>query len=489
MWKYLSRLSLLILILTMLLVAPLSSTRALPSVDYNNFTYLPLVVNQPPPSRRVNIPDFGAEDVSDLHFSEMTIFWFGRVSPTNNYADVRIGYNNTGLSLVITIFDRLLWYDTSPSASDLTKWDSVTLYLSKSNSLDNAYRFTAQLNDWEPNRLNWQMAERWTGSSWTSSALAFTTTTGVRWQDYTTGGLNNNENNRGWVANYTIPFSSLGLGNKPTQGTEWRMALMLHDRDDANGSTILESSWPENTQPTLINSWGSLHFGLSAYTPPQGTPAGTTQVRNELNGAVVADAAVGGTTGNLCPSDPTYIWNSWGNDNFGSGSDFNIQNQSDLADWPCFSKYYVTFPLTGLPTNKVILNATLTLYQWGNSGALSGSNQAQPSYIQVSTVQDSWSASTLTWNNAPLAFENVAQAWVDPTPNCGNGGSLNWPCTPRIWDVTGAVTEAYQSGKPLSMVLYSSDEAYHSGKFFTTSDVADWDATGRPTLTIQWRNP
>jgi len=23
----------------------------------------------------------------------------------------------------------------------------------------------------------------------------------------------------------------------------------------------------------------------------------------------------------------------------------NVQNQSDISDWPCFSKYYVTFPL------------------------------------------------------------------------------------------------------------------------------------------------
>ncbi len=487
MHRLLSRLVLLGLILSLLLIAPPGASRAFPSAVYTNFTYLPLVSNQPPPTRRVNIPDFGGETVTDQNFSEMAIFWFGQISPSNNYTDVRIGYNNSNLSLVLSIFDRLLWYDLTPSATDLTRWDSITLYLSRNTSLENAYRFTAQINsNGDPNRANWQLAEQWVNSSWTMVPLSFNTTTGLRWEDYNSGGLNNNQNNRGWVANFTIPFSSLGLTSKPTQGTEWRMALVVHDRDDANGTTLRESSWPENAQPNQANTWGTLRYGLATYTPPPGASSGTTIVRNKLNGSVVPDAAVGGTTGNLCPGDTDYIWNSWANENHGSDTDFNIQNQSDLADWPCFSKYYITFPLNSLPSSKVILNATLTLYHWGNSGAL---DLAQPSYIQVSTVKQDWAESSLTWNNAPLAFENITQAWVDPTPNCGNGGSLNWPCTPRTWDITRAVTEAYQSGKPISLVLYSSDEAYHSGKFFTTSNVADWDATGRPTLTIQWRNP
>jgi hypothetical protein len=46
-----------------------------------------------------------------------------------------------------------------------------------------------------------------------------------------------------------------------------------------------------------------------------------------------------------------------------------------------------------------------------------------------------------------------------------------------------------RAGKPLNLVLYSSDDPYHSGKFFTTSDTPDWNATGRPTLTITWKNP
>lgn len=40
----------------------------------------------------------------------------------------------------------------------------------------------------------------------------------------------------------------------------------------------------------------------------------------------------------------------------------------------------------------------------------------QPSYIQVLTVDQDWNENTLTWNNAPLAAENITGTWVDPLP-------------------------------------------------------------------------
>jgi hypothetical protein len=81
---------------------------------------------------------------------------------------------------------------------------------------------------------------------------------------------------------------------------------------------------------------------------------------------------------------------------------FNVQNQEDISDWPCFSKYYVTFPLTGVPARKVIISSTLTLYQIGTAGE-GWTPSPQPSYIQVLTADQDWNENTLTWNNAPLA--------------------------------------------------------------------------------------
>jgi len=41
-------------------------------------------------TRRVNAPRFEG----DVPSSEMAVFWFGRVGPTDNYADVRVGYDD-----------------------------------------------------------------------------------------------------------------------------------------------------------------------------------------------------------------------------------------------------------------------------------------------------------------------------------------------------------------------------------------------------------
>jgi hypothetical protein len=91
--------------------------------------------------------------------------------------------------------------------------------------------------------------------------------------------------------------------------------------------------------------------------------------------------------------------------------------------------------------------------------------------------------STLTWNNAPLAGDNIAATWVDPLD-----ALPPWLGIPRHWDVSGAVAEAYTVGGPLRLALYSPDWAFHSGKYFYSSDVAD-GGEGRPTLTVTWGQP
>jgi hypothetical protein len=199
-----------------------------------------------------------------------------------------------------------------------------------------------------------------------------------------------------------------------------------------------------------------------------------------LNGASVPDAHVGGDTICGAPFDPNYF-DGWGDANYSGTAHINIQNQADVADWPCFSKYYVTFPLDAIPAGKVVISATLTLHQFGNAG---DPGQAEPSLIQVLTVDGDWDEATLTWNNAPLAAENIAASWVDPLSEFPG-----WPGVPSAWDVSRAVAEAYAVGDPLRLALYEADAAYHSGKYFVSSDTGDWNATGRPTLRVLWGDP
>lgn len=440
--------------------------------------------SQLPGSRRINIPYFSDE----IEFSEMAILWFGQVTPTINYSDIRVGYNNTEIYLQFEIFDRQLWYDTSPSISDLKSWDTATLYLDKDGNSGNSpdqssYQFIGQLSwddaGWSNDRLNYQAVYQGNGSGWNLTSIPFKSSPGWR------GPLNNsNEDARGWAMNFEIPFSSLGLSGPPADGTVWGLGLELNDRDDSQGSSIPAQTWPENTNFLQPNTWGQLHFGLPTYTPEPATPAETITIQHKLNGATVPDAAVGGSIGNLCPGDEDYIWSGWGNENYAGAADFNIQNQSDVSDWPCFAKYYLTFPLDNLPAGKVILSASVTLHQSGGSG---DPGEASPSLIQISLVNENWSEASLTWNNAPLAHENVSQAWADPVTGCGS--TVPWPCFPRTWDVSRGTAMAYAAGTPLRLAFYEADSDYHSGKHFTSSDTGDWNAEGRPTLVIQLGDP
>jgi hypothetical protein len=274
------------------------------------------------------------------------------------------------------------------------------------------------------------------------------------------------------------------MAGPPPQGTLWNIALAVHNRNSQAGPPLQDQTWPEAMDTLRPASWAQLNFGIPTYTPANKPIAGTTTLRNKLNGVTVPDGNVGGVVANQCPGDETYIWNTWGNVNYAGETGLNIQNQSNVDDWPCFSKYYITFPLGSLPANKTILKATLILHQWGGSGDVLGGHPPQPSLIQVFTVAHDFDPATISWNNGPQALENVSAAWVNPETNY----AIPWPKYERDWDVTRALAEAYASGQPLRLALYEGDSEFNSGKFFSTSESQDWNAAGRPTLIVQWAN-
>ena len=447
---------------------------------------LPLVVRNGLPNSnrpRVNAPYFPVVDVNTV-FPQLAVFWFGHVAPSDNYVDVRVGYSDRELYVYLAVVDRRLWVNPQPTPATLTAWDSVSLYLRPLGPAGggpdaNSDRLDAGLYNAAGGALaGYTAAFRGTDTAWAPAAIPFSTLPGWRGQ-----GLNDNLDDRGWSMAFRLPFTStFGLGGKPADGAVWGLGVAVHNRDDAAGTPIPDEHWPAGFDASEPATWGQLAFGLPAAAPSKILPRGVVTVRQGLNGATVPDAAVGGTVDNLCPGDPS-IWTAWGNQNFAGAPAFNIQNEADISDWPCFSKYYVTFPLDQVPANKAIISATLSLHQWSNSGPIS---LVQPSLVQVLTVGEDWSPASLTWNNAPMALENVSQAWV-PAEQCGQPPA--WPCAARAWDVSRSTDQAYRAGQPLRLVLYSADAAYSSGKFFTSSDSGDWNAAGRPTLTIAWGEP
>ena len=132
----------------------------------------------------------------------------------------------------------------------------------------------------------------------------------------------------------------------------------MHDRDAGAGAPNPDQVWPQGTAPNDPRTWGTLSFGLPASGASTATPNGVVTVRHGLNGAVVPDGHVGG--GAVC-GDGLDFWSEWGQANYAGAMPVNVQNQTLIADWPCFSRYYVTFPLDAVPAGKTVLSATLAL--------------------------------------------------------------------------------------------------------------------------------
>lgn len=402
------------------------------------------------------------------------IFWFGRVDETSNYADVRTIYTDAHVIVAMHVTDRILQYaaDNQPptSLAELTNWDAVSLFIDTDGNTAatlgaSAHRFVSQ--------LSYHAAYQGSGAGWIAASTPFTMTTGWRADGFNDGSLA-----KGWETDFYIPYRSLGLSGPPPAGTIWGLGVMLHNRNDRSaGAVVQTTAWPETFAAAAPSTWGQLVFGQPAFTPPPAAVTDVVTIRQGLNGATVMDGEVGGHT--ICGQKPgTDTWSGWGNANYAGYDQVNVQNEWDISDWPCFSKYFVTFPLDQVPPGRVLIAARLTMHLFGGSG---GGQWGPPpdSYIQALVVDKDWDEKTLTWNNAPLAQENLGVTLVHPM---GEGNI--WPGTPYDFDVSRAAAAAYAAGQPLRLALYSADGAYHTGKYFSSSDTGDWNAVARPTLTV-----
>lgn len=449
--------------------------------------FLPLLLEDrsapvPPPvptgMHRINAPL-----LSGIAMPEAAIAWFGKVTPTENYADIRVAYSQEELWVHLEIFDQFLWYDASPSPAEMSDWDAVSLFVDISGNSagapdETAYRFDGMLNWWEP-REAFTAAYQGNDSSWNLISVPFTTVSGWR------GNAPNDAlSDHGWVIEFFVPFSSLGLSGPPNQGENWGLGLELHDRDDASGSTPIPiQAWPPGLDSTQPDTWGQVRFGLPVYSPPTGLiPTETIVIRHNLNDAIVKDGMAGGSS-TCADFMGDNRWTDWGELNYAGSEFLVVQNEADVSDWICFSKLYITFPLDSLPAGMEIISATLTLHLMGNAGE-GELGQAADSLIQALTVSQEWDETTLTWNNAPLAIENVSRSWVEPISEWPG-----WPGPAWEWDLGYAADQAYRSGQPLRLVLYSADGDYQTGKYFSSSDAGDWDEVGRPTLTVVLGEP
>jgi uncharacterized repeat protein (TIGR01451 family) len=444
------------------------------------------------PVRRVNVWPSASSQVDD---NIASIFWFGHETGHNlyNYVDVRVGYTSQYLHIFVTVVDYNLWERTSES-KDPRLYDAVAIYLDTAGDraaqpqTDDYFLVNGWRNWPNDNTPSYHRDGRGTGSEWDEGwSGAWTEHVAANWYDT---GSNNNGNcptepfdcDAGWATTITIPFSSLGLSGPPAPGSVWGLGVYLYDRDAAEPAGLVSppAMWPETFSAGNPGTWGQIAFDPAPYVPRPAVATGTTVIRRDLGG-VVADAYVGG--GGNC--DGGYL--GGGDVNHGDDGLF-VASQSLIGDFPCWSKSYLRFGLSGIPPGKVIISATLTLHLWGNAGYVP--SQSAPSYIHLFTVAEDWNElnpNGITWNTAPMAVENLTATWVYPRRP---GDGPDFPGIPYTWDATQAVAEAYAAGRPLNIALYTSDTNFDSSKYFISSDASsDWIPVGKPTLTVVWGEP
>src|SRR5207247_3908864 len=165
----------------------------------------------------INAPYFP----NTVPFNQTAIFWFGAISSSTTYTDVRVGYSNSELYVDLRIMDRYLWYDPNKTAPNLNSGDNASLYLSTSNATNtqldaNSYQFQTAVNG-HLQSPNYQQAYTGQGTNWTAAKIPFTTNYGWRGK-----GFNGVGEDAGWSITYHIPFSSLKL-TIPAQGTMWTL--------------------------------------------------------------------------------------------------------------------------------------------------------------------------------------------------------------------------------------------------------------------------
>ncbi|MEM7332428.1 MAG: hypothetical protein AAF490_10065, partial [Chloroflexota bacterium] len=158
----------------------------------------------------IHLPYFANE----VLLSQRAIFWFGDLSNTNNYADVRVGYNDENIVVQIPVFDRLLYFDNTPTVAELEDWDSVSLYLNLDGAVGNApttasYWFIGQHNKSQGSTTHYGVY-RGNGTNWVQDSISFSLGSGTQ-----ASGFNDQTNDRGYWVSFVIPFDSLGLAGKP----------------------------------------------------------------------------------------------------------------------------------------------------------------------------------------------------------------------------------------------------------------------------------
>jgi hypothetical protein len=130
----------------------------------------------------------------------------------------------------------------------------------------------------------------------------------------------------------------------------------------------------------------------------------------------------------LFPVGDSWVEAEYPNDNHGSDTSLRVKSDSRTR------RSYLKFDLSSIPSGKSITSVKLYLY--------CTYADANPSVeVYVHETGDSWSESTITWNNAPAVGASITSVSV--------GGTGKYYC----WDITPYAQAQYSGDKVLSVVV------------------------------------
>ena len=258
---------------------------------------------------------------------------------------------------------------------------------------------------------------------------------------------------RGWTAETMIPWAN--LGGRPAPGQQVPFAA------EYAGAALA----------------GNLHWGEALAAPSSEPATGVVVV------PLLEDTVVGGDSVCGDPDWPTYH-PTWGSTpRWGSSPHVLVENQWDVADWPCYNKLLLRADLSAIPYGARVVSATVEIARFGQMGyacgycvdpATGSNNGTMDTVVQIYDYPATWSESTATWDTTRYPGPPLHRILTVPLPDDGQEGrSYASNPLPEFWDVTGPVQAALARGDSTASILAATAAGqYHSGKYYYSTEGA-----------------
>jgi hypothetical protein len=176
--------------------------------------------------------------------------------------------------------------------------------------------------------------------------------------------------------------------------------------------------------------------------------------------------AEGPTVSSFVATEDAFIKSSTPTTNFGAAPDLEVQNDTRTMN------SLIRFVVSGLPSDSAVSGAVLRLYVPSNGSAIGGS---------ISRVTGSWSESTVTWANAP-----IAGTLLGAMPNPVKSGVWSQANLPTSFITGNGIYDVYLKTSSTSDAVYyaSNNSSFKPTLVVTWTSGTGTTPTPTPTSTV-----